>query len=368
VAGHGKPRNALLAVRGLSKHFGSGGFFSGKSATVRAVDGVDFEISEGETLALVGESGCGKSTTGRLVLRLIEPTAGRIEFEGTDLATVGGRRLLDYRRRMQIIFQDPFASLNPRMTAASIIGEPLRLHGAEPGKSIARSVEELLDMVGLPASHGRRYPHEFSGGQRQRIGIARALALRPRLVVCDEPVSALDVSVQAQIANLLRDIQAELGLSYLFISHDLMVVRHMADRVAVMYLGRIVETAAADHLFQSPRHPYTRALLNAIPTPDPARRRARPIVQGDVPSPFAPPPGCHFHPRCAYATDQCRIQAPAIETDDAGHEVACHRWRDIPAWNPDEVAAAQPDRRLQRLQSRFATGARPKVVAAVPNG
>jgi oligopeptide transport system ATP-binding protein len=343
----------LLAVSGLSKHFTTGGFFSSGAAPVRAVDGIDFSIGRGETLALVGESGCGKSTTGRLVLRLIEPTSGSIRFEGVELTTVSSHRALDYRRRLQIIFQDPYASLNPRMTVEAIIGEPLRIHGIARGGDVARRVGELLEMVGLPISHARRYPHEFSGGQRQRIGIARALALEPRLIVCDEPVSALDVSVQAQIANLLRDVQARLGLSYLFISHDLMVVRHMADRVAVMYLGRIIEMAAADEIFERPRHPYTRALLDVIPPPDPSRRRTRPIVQGDVPSPFMPPPGCHFHPRCDYAIDRCRTESPAIEAGPDGHQVACHRWRDIPAWNAEDGLGALPNPRLQRLQSRF---------------
>ena len=265
-----------------------------------------------KTLALVGESGCGKSTTGRLVTRLIEPSAGWVRYRDEDLTHLRGRKLLPYRRKLQIIFQDPYASLNPRMTVADVLGELLRIHNLASGPGVGRRIAELLDMVGLPASHARRYPHEFSGGQRQRVGIARALALDPRLIVCDEPVSALDVSVQAQIVNLLKDIQVELDLSYLFISHDLMVVRHMADRIAVMYLGRIVEAAPTDDLFAAPRHPYTRALLNVIPLPDPGRRAARQVVEGDVPSPIAPPPGCHFHPRCPFATERCKVEAPQL--------------------------------------------------------
>jgi oligopeptide/dipeptide ABC transporter ATP-binding protein len=347
----------LLAVEGLVKHFVLGGFLKRGTSVVRAVDGISFSIGQRETLALVGESGCGKSTTGRLVMRLIEPTAGSILYEGEELTELDGRRLLPYRRKLQIIFQDPYGSLNPRMTVADILGEPIRIHGIASGAEVEQRVARLLDMVGLPASHARRYPHEFSGGQRQRVGIARALALEPRLVVCDEPVSALDVSIQAQIVNLLEDIQAELGLSYLFISHDLMVVRHMANRVAVMYLGRIVEEAPTDELFKRPRHPYTRALLDVVPVPDPERERTRPVVEGDVPSPVAPPPGCHFHPRCEFAVERCRTTAPPLEADEGSHAVACHRWRELPIWaGVAEAHGTRRDTRMEKLQAAFAAG------------
>ncbi|MFO1162049.1 MAG: ABC transporter ATP-binding protein [Reyranellaceae bacterium] len=354
----------LLSVGGLVKHFADRGLFKRGNAIVRAVDGVSFEVAEGETLALVGESGCGKSTTGRLVTRLLDPSAGWIRFRDDDLTHLRGRKLLPYRRMLQIIFQDPYASLNPRMTVADVLGELLHIHKLASGPGIERRIAELLDMVGLPASHARRYPHEFSGGQRQRIGIARALALDPRLIVCDEPVSALDVSVQAQIVNLLKDIQDELDLSYLFISHDLLVVRHMADRIAVMYLGRILETASTDDLFAAPRHPYTRALLNVIPVPDPARRAARQVIEGDVPSPIAPPPGCHFHPRCPFATERCTLEAPRLEQVAPDHAVACHRWQDIPAFaGTAAVDARGGNPHLERLQAYFAAKRRP---AAAP--
>jgi oligopeptide/dipeptide ABC transporter ATP-binding protein len=341
----------LLAVENLVKHFEIGGFLRRGQTVLRAVDGVSFSIARGETFALVGESGCGKSTVARLVLRLLEATRGSIAFGGVELTKLRGRRLLEYRRKMQIIFQDPYGSLNPRMTVGDILGEPLRIHGIVPASEIDARVTRLLDMVGLPSSHARRYPHEFSGGQRQRIGIARALALQPDLVVCDEPVSALDVSIQAQIVNLLADVQKELRLSYLFISHDLMVVRHMADRVAVMYLGRLIETAPTDAIFAAPRHPYTRALLDAVPLPDPDLGRTRRAVQGDVPSPVAPPPGCHFHPRCVHAVERCRAEVPTLEADDLGHAVACHRWRELAPWVA--IAEAPRDARLERLQAAF---------------
>jgi oligopeptide transport system ATP-binding protein len=302
----------LLRVARLAKHFPlRARLFSRPRGAVRAVDGIDFEVAEGETLALVGESGCGKSTTARLILRLIEPTAGAIEFEGRNLLALESAELRAQRRTLQIIFQDPYTSLNPRMTVGQMLTEPLALHGIAPGRHRER-VAELLDLVGLAPGHAQRYPHEFSGGQRQRIGIARALAAAPKLIVCDEPVSALDVSIQAQVVNLLTELQQRLGLSYVFIAHDLAVVKHIAARVAVMYLGRIVEHAGTRELFQNPRHPYTQALLSAIPVPDPAARRQRIILQGDVPSGVEPPSGCRFRTRCLHARPRlprsCRKQ------------------------------------------------------------
>ena len=322
----------LLEVRDLAKHYPvrRGLVMSKTVGTVRAVDGVSFAVATGETLALVGESGCGKSTTARLVLRLIEPTAGQVLFEGTDITTMTGAPLRKLRRRMQIVFQDPFASLNPRMTVGDILEEPLLVHGIGDKASRKARVEELLGLVGLAPYHAARYPHEFSGGQRQRIGIARALAVEPALIVCDEPVSALDVSIQAQVINLLKDLQSRLGLSYLFIAHDLAVVKHAADRVAVMYLGKIVEIAGKDELFAHPRHPYTRTLLSAIPRPDPRRRAARQIPGGDVPSPMNPPDGCRFHTRCTFATDICRSQDPALRELAPGHQAACHHAETLP--------------------------------------
>jgi oligopeptide/dipeptide ABC transporter ATP-binding protein len=323
--------SALLEVSDLSKHFeAKAGWFGGTTGVVRAVDGISFTLDRGETLALVGESGCGKSTTARVVLRLIEPTAGSIHFEGRDITTLTGDALRKLRRRMQIVFQDPFASLNPRMRVGEILEEPLIVHAIGDRASRRARVEQLLGLVGLAAYHAQRYPHEFSGGQRQRIGIARALAVEPALVVCDEPVSALDVSIQAQVVNLLKDLQARLGLSYLFIAHDLAVVKHVADRVAVMYLGQIVELASKDALFADPRHPYTRTLLSAIPRPDPHRDRNRVVAGGDVPSPMNPPAGCRFHTRCIFAIERCRVEPPELAPWRAGHLTACHRAAELP--------------------------------------
>jgi oligopeptide transport system ATP-binding protein len=317
----------LLQVTDLVKNFPitSGVLIDREVGRVSAVDGVSLTVREGETLGLVGESGCGKSTLCRAILQLIEPTSGSVRFDGQELVGRSPRQLRPLRRQMQMIFQDPFASLNPRKRIGQIIGDPMQLHGLADGTDIKRRVQELLDRVGLQAEHYNRYPHEFSGGQRQRIGIARALALQPRLIIADEPVSALDVSVQAQIINLLEDLQREFGMAYVFVAHDLGVVRHVSDRVAVMYLGKIVEESDSASLYASPRHPYTHALLSAVPIPDPRKNAARQRItlEGDVPSPTDPPPGCRFHTRCASATDICRRDEPLLFTD-AGHAVACH--------------------------------------------
>src|SRR5262245_21680714 len=321
-------REVLLEVRDLVKHFEiRGGVLGGTRGVVRAVDGVSFAIRRGETLGLVGESGCGKTTIGRCILRLERPTSGAVLFEGRDLAALSEADLRAARRRMQVIFQDPYSSLNPRMTVGQIIGEPLAVHRLVAGRAprVAR-VRELLRHVGLLPGHARRYPHELSGGQRQRVGIARALAMEPDLIVCDEPVSALDVSIQAQIINLLEDLQARLGLTYLFVAHDLSVVRHISDRVAVMYLGRIVELADRQALYDAPVHPYTRALLSAVPIPDPEleSRRERIVLGGEVPSSLKPPPGCVFHPRCPIAVERCSREVPALREVRPGHWGACH--------------------------------------------
>ena len=322
---------ALLEATDLVKHFpASRNLFGRPTAFVRAVDGVSFHVDAGETLGLVGESGCGKSTVSRLVLRLIEPDAGHIHFEGRDLLSLDANELRAFRRQAQIIFQDPYASLNPRMTVGQILAEPLKLHGLVPPERRRARIDELLRLVGLEPRLARRYPHEFSGGQRQRIAIARALAVEPKLIICDEPVSALDVSIRSQILNLLRDLQRRLGLSYIFVSHDLAVVKHIADRVAVMNLGGIVETAETQALFAAPRHPYSRALLSAIPVARPLAKRERMILQGEMPSALHPPSGCRFHPRCPFAIDCCRIEVPKLIADGLGHATACHRAAELP--------------------------------------
>ncbi|MCJ7437463.1 MAG: dipeptide ABC transporter ATP-binding protein [Acidimicrobiia bacterium] len=315
----------LLEVESLVKHFDvKQGYFGGDGGVVHAVDDLSFTLDRNETLGLVGESGCGKSTTGRLVLRLLEPTSGTIRFDGTEILTLRGRALRDLRRRMQIVFQDPYASLNPRMRVQEILAEPMVIQGRR--SEVKGRVPELLDMVGLHSEHATRYPHEFSGGQRQRIGIARALALEPDLVVLDEPVSALDVSIQAQVLNLLAELQERLHLAFLFIAHDLSVVRHISDRIAVMYLGKVVEIGAAAEIYSGAGHPYTQALLSAVPEPDPRRERDRQriVLQGDLPSPIDPPSGCRFRTRCWKAQDVCETDEPALIDRGQGHPVACH--------------------------------------------
>ncbi|QWL61807.1 dipeptide ABC transporter ATP-binding protein [Aeromonas jandaei] len=317
--------STLLSVRDLKQHFRLGGGFLRKQYTVHAVDGISFDLKQGETLGLVGESGCGKSTLGRSLLKLFEPTAGTITFEGRDITALSPKEMRSLRQEMQMVFQDPAESLNSRHTVGQILEEPFIIHGKGNTEQRRAWVDELLAKVGLPTSARDRYPHEFSGGQRQRIGIARAIALRPKLLICDEAVSALDVSVQSQIINLLLTLQREMQLAIIFIAHDLSVVKHISDRIAVMYLGRIVELADAQSLYLAPRHPYTQALISAIPVPDPRRRSQRILLTGDVPSPITPPAGCHFHPRCPHATVLCKSKAPRLEVcDEAHHQVACH--------------------------------------------
>jgi len=321
----GRSNTPVLEVSDLKKHFPiKKGLFSRTVGRVHAVDGVSFSINEGETLGLVGESGCGKSTVGRTVLRLIEPTAGAIKISGADVTNLDKKEMRPHRREMQIIFQDPFSSLNPRMSAGDIVGELLQVHDIAAGKEKEERVAELFERVGLRKAQMQAFPHEFSGGQRQRIGIARALALNPKLIIGDEPVSALDVSIQAQVINLLMDLQDEFKLSYLFIAHDLAVVEHISHRIAVMYLGRIVEYADKRTLFTDPKHPYTEALLSAVPIPNPRIKREKRILQGDVPSPVNRPSGCHFHTRCPYAEERCRMEEPPLKQIAPGHTVACH--------------------------------------------
>ncbi|CAI8741848.1 ABC transporter ATP-binding protein [Brevibacillus sp. BC25] len=318
----------LLIVKNLKKYYPiTGGVLGGEVGVVKAVDDVSFTVKSGETLGLVGESGCGKSTTGRSLLRLIEPTSGEINFDGTDVMSLSTDAMRKMRRDMQIVFQDPFASLNPRHNIEKILEEPLIVHGLGSSAERKKRVQEMLEIVGLSSYHASRYPHQFSGGQRQRIGIARALMLKPKLIVADEPVSALDVSIQSQVLNLMQDLQREFGLTYLFIAHDLSVVRHISDRVGVMYLGRIVELTTSSQLYSNPLHPYTKALLSAVPSPDPDAVRERVILQGDVPSPAKPPSGCTFHTRCPHVTEECRTVRPEFADTGDSHFVACHLYK-----------------------------------------
>lgn len=350
--------DTLIEVEDLEMHFPvtKGIILQRRVGAIRAVDGVSFSIRRGETLGLVGESGCGKSTAGRAILQLYRPTGGHVLFEGQDLTRVRGEELRKMRRKVQIIFQDPYASLNPRMTVGDIIAEPIRVHNLRQGsRAVNERVHELLSLVGLNPAFANRYPHEFSGGQRQRIGIARALAVEPSFVVCDEPVSALDVSIQAQIVNLLKDLQQRLGLTYLFIAHDLSVVKHISSRIAVMYLGKIVELAEGDTLYTDPLHPYTHALLSAVPIPNPKveQQRQRIILEGDVPSPLNPPPGCHFHTRCPIAIEKCRHEDPPFVDYGGGHFAACWRARETSTLMP-EIARQQAEAAAARLAAEVA--------------
>jgi len=357
---------AILSVDGLVKHFGGERQFpAGRSSLIRAVDGVSLDVRRGETFAIVGESGCGKSTLARLILRLIEPTAGTIRFDGVDITAIGEEEMRKLRREMQIIFQDPFSSLNPRMTVGALIAEPLAVHGIASGSARGDRVADILRKVGLPPEHAERYPHEFSGGQRQRIGIARALATSPRLVIGDEPVSALDVSIRAQVINLLEDLKGELGLTLILVAHDLAVIRHTSDRIAVMYLGEIVELADRDALFDTPRHPYTRSLIAAIPVPVPGARSARELLQGDPPSPAAPPPGCRFHTRCPHAEAVCKAERPVLRQLAPGHTAACHLAERLPPSPPASAIVASSDAKRRRL-ALFA-GAQPDTASPLPS-
>ncbi|MFF3261544.1 ABC transporter ATP-binding protein [Streptomyces sp. NPDC002932] len=358
-------REPLLRVEGLVKHFPiRKGLLGRQVAAVKAVDGIGFEVFPGETLGVVGESGCGKSTMGRLITRLIEPTGGKVEFEGRDITHLSMGKMRPMRRDVQMIFQDPYSSLNPRHTIGTIVSAPFKLQGVEPEGGLKKHVQELLSLVGLSPEHYNRYPHEFSGGQRQRIGIARALALRPKLVVADEPVSALDVSIQAQVVNLLDDLQDELGLTYVIIAHDLSVIRHVSDRIAVMYLGKIVELADRKSLYSAPMHPYTKALMSAVPVPDPRRRGTkseRILLKGDVPSPISPPSGCRFHTRCWKATEICKTQEPPLIALKTGHQVACHHPENAPDQAPGQQTA------VARETVELITPAKPDSSAGKPS-
>ncbi len=363
------PGDTLLKVTGLQKHFPiKKGLLQRQVGAVRAVDGIDFEVRAGETLGVVGESGCGKSTMGRLITRLLEPTAGKVEFEGKDITHLGVGGMRPLRRDVQMIFQDPYSSLNPRHTIGTIVSAPFKLQGVQPEGGVKKEVQRLLSVVGLNPEHYNRYPHEFSGGQRQRIGIARALALNPKLVVADEPVSALDVSIQAQVVNLLDDLQSELGLTYVIIAHDLSVVRHVSDRIAVMYLGKIMELADRDLLYKTPMHPYTKALMSAVPIPDPARRGAkseRILLKGDVPSPIAPPSGCRFHTRCWKATQICTTTEPPLKELRPGQQVACHHPENFEDQAPQDVVLLTAAKEAAELVSEDALAESAATSAAV---
>ncbi len=363
------PGDTLLKVTGLQKHFPiKKGLLQRQVGAVRAVDGIDFEVRAGETLGVVGESGCGKSTMGRLITRLLEPTAGKVEFQGKDITHLGVGGMRPLRRDVQMIFQDPYSSLNPRHTIGTIVSAPFKLQGVEPEGGVKKEVQRLLSVVGLNPEHYNRYPHEFSGGQRQRIGIARALALNPKLVVADEPVSALDVSIQAQVVNLLDDLQSELGLTYVIIAHDLSVVRHVSDRIAVMYLGKIMELADRDLLYKSPMHPYTKALMSAVPIPDPARKAAkseRILLKGDVPSPIAPPSGCRFHTRCWKATQICTTTEPPLKELRPGQQVACHHPENFEDQAPQDVVLLSAAKEAAELVSEEALAESAATSAAV---
>ncbi|MFC7262026.1 ABC transporter ATP-binding protein [Streptomyces lutosisoli] len=367
-------REVLLRVQGLKKHFPiRKGILQRQVAAVKAVDGIDFEVRKGETLGVVGESGCGKSTMGRVITRLQDPTGGTIEFEGKDITSLSAGGMRPLRRDIQMIFQDPYGSLNPRHTIGSIVSAPFRLQGVEPEGGVKKEVQRLLELVGLSPEHYNRYPHEFSGGQRQRIGIARALALKPKLVVADEPVSALDVSIQAQVVNLMDDLQSELGLTYVIIAHDLSVVRHVSDRIAVMYLGKIVELADRNSLYEAPMHPYTKALMSAVPVPDPKRRGAkseRILLRGDVPSPISPPSGCRFHTRCWKATQICKTTEPPLIELKPGQQVACHHPENFEDQAPQDTvllsAAKEAVELVAAVDATEVSGEAPAEVSQTP--